>query len=70
MANGSNSERELEALIQRVERLEEEKAKLDARIADIFADARITGFSTASIHAVLQTRKTLRDLDPLYRNLV
>ena len=61
MTNGSNSERELEALIQRVERLEEEKAKIAEDIKNVYAEAKITGFDVKAMRKVVAERKL--DLD-------
>lgn len=61
MAIGSNSERELEALIQRVERLEEEKAKIAEDIKNVYAEAKITGFDVKAMRKVIAERKL--DLD-------
>lgn len=57
MTNGSNSERELEALIQRVERLEEEKAKFTEDIKQVYAEAKITGFDVKAMRRVIAERK-------------
>ena len=61
MTIGSNSERELEALIQRVERLEEEKAKIAEDIKNVYAEAKITGFDVKAMRKVVAERKL--DLD-------
>ena len=57
MTNGSNSERELEALVQRVERLNEEKAKIAEDIKQVYAEAKITGFDVATMRKVIAERK-------------
>ena len=57
MTHGSNSERELEALIQRVERLEEEKAKIAEDIKQVYAEAKVTGFDTKAMRRVVAERK-------------
>lgn len=74
---GSNSERELQHLIERVERLEEEKAKIAEDIKMVFAEAKITGFDVKAMRKViserkldLEERKERRDLHNLYAKKV
>lgn len=57
MTIGSNSEKELEALIQRVERLEQEKANLAEDIKEVYAEAKMTGFDTKAMRKVVAERK-------------
>lgn len=57
MTNGSNSERELEALIQRVERLNEEKDEIAEDIKQVYAEAKITGFDVRAMRKVVAERK-------------
>jgi uncharacterized protein (UPF0335 family) len=74
---GSNSERELQSLIERVERLEEEKAKIAEDIKMVFAEAKITGFDVKAMRRVvserkldLEERRERRDLFDLYADKV
>jgi uncharacterized protein (UPF0335 family) len=74
---GSNSERELQSLIERVERLEEEKAKIAEDIKMVFAEAKITGFDVKAMRKViaerkldLEERRERRDLFDLYADKV
>jgi uncharacterized protein (UPF0335 family) len=74
---GSNSERELQSLIERVERLEEEKAKIAEDIKMVFAEAKITGFDVKAMRRVVSERKLdlderreRRDLHNLYAEKV
>lgn len=57
MTIGSNSERELQSLIERVERLEEEKAKIAEDIKNVYAEAKITGFDVKAMRRVVAERK-------------
>ena len=57
MTIGNNAERELQSLIERVERLEEEKAKIAEDIKAVYAEAKITGFDTKAMKRVLAERK-------------
>nr|DAI24847.1 MAG TPA: UPF0335 protein [Caudoviricetes sp.] len=47
----------LRSLIERIERLEEEKAALESDVRDIFAEAKSAGFDTKTMKAVIKLRK-------------
>ena len=47
----------LKSLIERIERLEEEKKSLASDINDIFAEAKSAGFDTKIMKAVIKLRK-------------
>lgn len=47
----------LKSFIERIERLEEEKAGLAADIRDIFAEAKGTGFDTKIMRQILRLRR-------------
>ncbi len=47
----------LRSLIERIERLEEEKAAIASDIRDIFAEAKSAGFDTKIMKAVMKLRK-------------
>ncbi len=51
----------LRSLIERIERLEEEKAALAADIREVFAEAKGTGFDTKVMRQVLKLRKMETD---------
>ncbi|MFN3460734.1 MAG: DUF2312 domain-containing protein [Oceanibaculum sp.] len=51
----------LRSFIERIERLEEEKAALAADIREIFAEAKGTGFDTKIMRQVLKLRKLDRE---------
>jgi uncharacterized protein (UPF0335 family) len=59
MERGANdgSAGRLKSLIQRVERLEEEKAGIAADIKEIYAEAKGTGFDTKIMRQVIRRRK-------------
>ena len=57
MSIGSNSERELEALIQRAERLIEEREEISEDLKNVFAEAKITGFNVKAMKRVIAERK-------------
>jgi uncharacterized protein (UPF0335 family) len=48
---------QLRAIIDRIERLEDEKAALAADVRDVLAEAKGNGFDVAAIRAVLKLRK-------------
>lgn len=47
----------LRSLIERIERLEEEKKGIQSDISDIFAEAKAAGFDAKAMRAVLKLRK-------------
>jgi len=53
---GVNGER-LKSFIERIERLEEEKAALASDIKDVFAEAKGTGFDVKILRQLLKLRK-------------
>lgn len=53
----------LRGFIERIERLESEKAKIANDIREVYAEAKGTGFDTRAIRAVIK----LRSLDPASR---
>ena len=48
----SNAKERLRTIIERIERLEEEKAALSADIREVFAEAKSSGFDTKAIRAI------------------
>lgn len=51
----------LRSLIERIERLEEEKKELQSDIRDIFAEAKSAGFDVKALRTVLKLRKMNAD---------
>lgn len=47
----------LNAIISRIERLEEEKAGIASDIRDIYAEAKGTGFDVKALRAIIRLRK-------------
>ena len=60
MTIGSNTAAELKALVERIERLEDEKATIAADIKEVFSEAKSTGFDVKILRKVISLRK----LDP------
>jgi len=56
-ASGSFARDHLRAFIERIERLEEEKAALVADIREVYAEAKGTGFDPKTMRAVVRLRK-------------
>jgi len=54
----------LKSFVERIERLEEEKAALAADIREVYAEAKGNGFDTKIIRAVIRLRK----MEPAARN--
>ena len=48
---------QLRALIERIERLEEEKKTISDDIKDVYAEAKGTGFDTKALRTIIRMRK-------------
>jgi len=57
MTEGTNAGKVLNALMERVERLEEEKKALQSDIKDIKAEAKSQGFDLKTFNEMLKLRK-------------
>jgi uncharacterized protein (UPF0335 family) len=53
----SNAKDHLRAFIERIERLEEEKAALAEDIREVYAEAKSSGFDTKALRAIIRMRK-------------
>ena len=47
----------LKALVERIERLEEEKKALSDDIRDVYAEAKVTGFDIKALRTIVKLRK-------------
>ncbi len=56
-ANPDTSAQELKQFIERIERLEEEKAGIAADINDVYAEAKSTGFDGKAMRAIVKMRR-------------
>lgn len=63
MTLGSNTAAELKRIVERVERLEEEKKAIADDIKEVYAEAKATGFDTKVLRKVIALRK----MDPSAR---
>jgi uncharacterized protein (UPF0335 family) len=52
---------QLKAIVERIERLEEEKKALSDDIRDVYAEAKGNGFDTKALRAVIRLRKQDKD---------
>lgn len=57
MAEGSIAAGQLRSLIERIERLEEEKQTIAADIREVYAEAKSHGFDTKIMRQVVRLRK-------------
>ena len=57
MAEGSIAADELRLLIERIERLEEEKKAIADDVRDVYAEARARGYDPKTMRAVVRLRK-------------
>jgi uncharacterized protein (UPF0335 family) len=48
---------QLKSILERIERLEEEKAGLSSDIKDVYAEAKGTGFDTKALRKIISLRK-------------
>ena len=48
---------QLKAIIERIERLEEEKKTISDDIRDVYAEAKVNGFDVKALRAVVRLRK-------------
>ena len=57
MAEGSVAADELRLLIERIERLEEEKKAIADDIRDVYGEAKARGYDTRTMRAIIRLRK-------------
>ena len=53
--------RQLKSLIERIEKLEEDKREILADIRDVFAEAKAVGFDVKAMRAIIKLRKMSYD---------
>jgi len=56
-AIGGNAKEQLKSIIERIERLAEEKAALQADISEVYAEAKGNGYDVAALRAIVKLRK-------------
>lgn len=57
LRSGNVSADQLRSIIERIERLEEEKSNIAADIRDVFAEAKGNGFDVKAIRQIVKLRK-------------
>lgn len=57
MSNSGFAKDQLRSFIERIERLEEERAALSADIKEVYSEAKGTGFDTKAMRSVIRLRK-------------
>jgi len=57
MAEGTVAADELRLLIERIERLEEEKKAIADDVRDVYAEAKARGYDTRTMRAIVRLRK-------------
>ena len=57
MAEGTVAADELRLLIERIERLEEEKKAISDDVKDVYLEAKSRGYDTKTIRAIVRLRK-------------
>ncbi|WP_265587777.1 DUF2312 domain-containing protein [Sphingomicrobium arenosum] len=57
MADGAIAADQLRLLIERIERLEEEKKAIADDIKDVYAEAKANGYDTKTMRAIVRLRK-------------
>ena len=54
---GHNSNAQLKAIVERIERLEEEKKTISDDIRDVYTEAKGNGFDTKALRKIIALRK-------------
>jgi uncharacterized protein (UPF0335 family) len=57
MSEGSIAADELRLLIERIERLEEEKKAIGDDVKDVYAEAKSRGYDTKTMRSIIRLRK-------------
>jgi uncharacterized protein (UPF0335 family) len=61
LGHNSVAASQLQSIIERVERLEEEKSEVAAGIKEVYAEAKGNGFDTKTLRKIVALRKKDRD---------
>lgn len=63
MENEINAEtkKQLETIVERIEKLEEEKSSIASDIKDVYAEAKGNGFDTKAIKVIVKLRKKSKE---------
>lgn len=52
-----STQQQLKSIVERIERLEEERAALGSDIKDVYAEAKATGFDVKALRKLIRLRK-------------
>lgn len=55
--NGSNINAQLRGIVERIEKLEDDKAAIAADIKEVYSEAKANGFDTKTLRKVIALRK-------------
>jgi uncharacterized protein (UPF0335 family) len=58
---GHNSNEQLKSIVERVERLEEDKAAIGSDIKDVFTEAKGNGYDVKALRTIIRLRKQSPD---------
>jgi uncharacterized protein (UPF0335 family) len=58
---GHNSNEQLKSIVERVERLEEDKAAIGLDIKDVFTEAKGNGYDVKALRTIIRLRKQSPD---------
>lgn len=61
METGHNSEGQLRSIVERIERLEEEKKAIGSDIGDIYKESKSGGFDVKALRTIIRLRKQSPD---------
>ena len=64
------SNAQLKSIIERIERLEEDKAAISGDIKEVYAEAKSNGFDTKILKAVIRLRKLSEDERSTQQSLI
>jgi uncharacterized protein (UPF0335 family) len=56
-AVGHNAKAQLQSIVERIERLEDEKKVLSGDISDVYAEAKGNGFDVKALRSIIRRRK-------------
>ena len=57
MSIGDNSKEQIKSIVERIERLEEDKAAIASDIKDVYAESKSNGFDVRALRTIIKMRK-------------
>lgn len=55
--SGHNSNDQLKAIVERIERLEEDKAAISSDVKDVYAESKSNGYDVKALRTIIRLRK-------------